>query len=48
MRMGEGASVHEHGLKMIGLIEKHSTVGIVMDKDLYVDLIFQSFSKSFD
>ena len=48
MRMGEGASVHEYGLKMIGLIEKLSNLGIVMDNDHYHNLILQSFPKSFD
>ena len=48
MRMGEGTSFHEHGLKMIGLIKKLSNLGIVTDNDFYVDLILQSLPKSFD
>ncbi|PIN25641.1 hypothetical protein CDL12_01618 [Handroanthus impetiginosus] len=38
MRMGERVSVHEHGLKMIGLVEKFSNLDVIMDNDLYVDL----------
>ncbi|GAV65060.1 zf-CCHC domain-containing protein/UBN2_2 domain-containing protein, partial [Cephalotus follicularis] len=38
-QMQEGASVHEHGLKMIDMIEQLAQLGFVMDHDLYVDLI---------
>ena len=33
---------------MIGLIENLSNLGVVMDNDLYVDLILQFLPKSFD
>ena len=47
-RMTEGSSVHDHGLKMISLIEKLGQLDVVMDNDLYVDLILQSLPPSFD
>ena len=47
-RMVEGSSVHKHGLKMISLIEKLEKLDFVMDNDLYIDLIRQSLSNSFD
>ncbi|GAV83627.1 zf-CCHC domain-containing protein/UBN2_2 domain-containing protein, partial [Cephalotus follicularis] len=43
----EGASVHEHGLKIIDRIEQLAQLGFVIDHDLYVDLIFTSLPKSF-
>ena len=47
-RMVEGSSVHKHGLKMISLIEKLGNLDVVMDNDLYIDLILQSLPSSFD
>ncbi|KAK6151810.1 hypothetical protein DH2020_014445 [Rehmannia glutinosa] len=47
-RMKEGSSVHDHGLKMIALIERLESLGIVMDNELYMDLILQSLPPSFD
>ncbi|GAV70492.1 UBN2_2 domain-containing protein, partial [Cephalotus follicularis] len=46
-QMQEGALVHEHGLKMIEMIEQLAQLGFVMDHDLYVDLILTSLPKSF-
>ncbi|GAV69272.1 zf-CCHC domain-containing protein/UBN2_2 domain-containing protein, partial [Cephalotus follicularis] len=46
-QMQEGALVHEHGLKMIDIIEQLAQLGFVMDHDLYVDLILTSLPKSF-
>ncbi|GAV84331.1 UBN2_2 domain-containing protein, partial [Cephalotus follicularis] len=46
-QMPEGASVHEHGLKMIDMIEQLAQLGFFMDHDLYVDLILASLPKSF-
>ncbi|GAV83133.1 zf-CCHC domain-containing protein/UBN2_2 domain-containing protein, partial [Cephalotus follicularis] len=46
-QMQKGASVHEHGLKMIDMIEQLAQLGFVMDHDLYVDLILTSLPKSF-
>ncbi|GAV68108.1 zf-CCHC domain-containing protein/UBN2_2 domain-containing protein, partial [Cephalotus follicularis] len=39
--------VHEHGLKMIDMIEQLAQLGFVMDHDLYIDLILTSLPKSF-
>ncbi|GAV67442.1 zf-CCHC domain-containing protein, partial [Cephalotus follicularis] len=39
--------VHEHGLKMIDMIEQLAQLGFFMDHDLYVDLISTSLPKSF-
>ncbi|GAV65903.1 zf-CCHC domain-containing protein/UBN2_2 domain-containing protein, partial [Cephalotus follicularis] len=39
--------VHEHGLKMIDMIEQLAQLGFVMDHDLYVDIILTSLPKSF-
>ncbi|KAK6122767.1 hypothetical protein DH2020_043485 [Rehmannia glutinosa] len=47
-RMTEGSSVQDHGLKMIALIERLSSLGVVMDNELYVDLSLQSPPPSFD
>ncbi|PIN21811.1 hypothetical protein CDL12_05482 [Handroanthus impetiginosus] len=46
--MVEGSSAHGHGLKMISLIEKLSNMNVVMDNNLYVNLILQSLSIFFD
>ncbi|GAV61354.1 zf-CCHC domain-containing protein/UBN2_2 domain-containing protein, partial [Cephalotus follicularis] len=46
-QMQERALVHEHGLKMIDMIEQLAQLGFVMDHDLYVDLILTSLPKSF-
>ncbi|GAV68030.1 zf-CCHC domain-containing protein/UBN2_2 domain-containing protein, partial [Cephalotus follicularis] len=43
-QMSEGALVHEHGLKMIDMIEQLAQLGFVMDHDLYVDLILTASS----
>ncbi|CAA0811079.1 Unknown protein, partial [Striga hermonthica] len=47
-RMTEGSSVHDHGLKMIALVERLSSLGVIMDNELYVDLMLQSLPSSFD
>ncbi|GAV86700.1 zf-CCHC domain-containing protein/UBN2_2 domain-containing protein, partial [Cephalotus follicularis] len=39
--------VHEHGLKMIDMIEQLAQLGFFMNHDLYVDLILTSLPKSF-
>ncbi|PIN18194.1 hypothetical protein CDL12_09138 [Handroanthus impetiginosus] len=39
--MVKRSNVHEHCLKMISLIEKLRKLDIIMDNDLYIDLIFQ-------
>ncbi|GAV65299.1 zf-CCHC domain-containing protein/UBN2_2 domain-containing protein, partial [Cephalotus follicularis] len=43
-QMKEGASVHEHRLKMIDMIEQLAQLGFVMDHDRYVDLILTASS----
>ncbi|XP_052189941.1 uncharacterized protein LOC127799751 [Diospyros lotus] len=47
-RMTDTESVNTHVLKMISLIEKLESLSVVMDNDLYVDLILQSLPDSFD
>ncbi|GAV57427.1 LOW QUALITY PROTEIN: hypothetical protein CFOL_v3_00964, partial [Cephalotus follicularis] len=39
-----GSLVHEHGLKMIDMIEQLAQLGFLMDHDLYVDLILTALS----
>ena len=46
--MTEGSSVHDHGLKMITLIERLASLGVVMENELYTDLLLQSLPPSFD
>ena len=47
-RMIEGSSVHDHGLKMIALIERLASLGVIMENELYTDLLLQSLPPSFD
>lgn len=47
VRMEEGSSVLEHGLKMINYIAQLEKLGSVLDKDLATDLILQSLPDSF-
>ena len=41
-------SVNDHVLKIINLIENLALLDVIMDNDLYVDLILQSLPDSFD
>ncbi|XP_024196100.1 uncharacterized protein LOC112199296 [Rosa chinensis] len=42
-----GASVHQHGLKMIGLIEQIQDLGFALDAGLAQDLLLSSLDDSF-
>ncbi|KAG6527951.1 hypothetical protein ZIOFF_010086 [Zingiber officinale] len=46
--MRDGASVHEHGVKMIGLIEKLLSLDLVIPHELSIDIILLSLPSSFD
>ncbi|XP_042396440.1 uncharacterized protein LOC121986540 [Zingiber officinale] len=47
-RMRDGASVHEHGVKMIGLIEKLLSLDLVIPHELSTDIILLSLPSPFD
>ncbi|XP_042423106.1 uncharacterized protein LOC122010664 [Zingiber officinale] len=47
-RMRDGASVHEHGVKMIGLIEKLLNLDLVISHELSTYIILLSLPSSFD
>ncbi|KAG6479318.1 hypothetical protein ZIOFF_062781 [Zingiber officinale] len=46
--MRDGASVHEHGVKMIELIEKLLSLDLVIPHELSTDIILLSLPSSFD
>ncbi|GFQ01585.1 hypothetical protein PHJA_002302400 [Phtheirospermum japonicum] len=48
LRLREGASVHEHILKMITLIEKLVNLDVVLPSELQVDLILLSLPSSYE
>ncbi|KAL3629797.1 hypothetical protein CASFOL_027019 [Castilleja foliolosa] len=48
MRLREGASVHEHGLKMMTLLEKLVNLEVVLPHQLSVDLILLSLPSSYE
>ncbi|GFP91121.1 retrovirus-related pol polyprotein from transposon tnt 1-94 [Phtheirospermum japonicum] len=48
LRLREGASVHEHVLKMITLIEKLVNLDVVLPSELQVDLILLSLPSSYE
>ncbi|KAL0355380.1 UNVERIFIED_CONTAM: hypothetical protein Sradi_3984900 [Sesamum radiatum] len=45
--MTEGSSVHDHGIKMLSLIEELESLNAGMDNDSYIDVILQSLPPSF-
>ncbi|KAG6503295.1 hypothetical protein ZIOFF_035606 [Zingiber officinale] len=47
-RIRDGASVHEHGVKMIGLIEKLLSLDLVIPHKLSTDILLLSLPSSFD
>ena len=47
-RMTENSDVSAHVLKMIGLIEKLTGLGVALDNELSVDLVLQSLPNSYD
>ncbi|KAL3633507.1 hypothetical protein CASFOL_022269 [Castilleja foliolosa] len=48
MRLREGASVHEHGLKMMTLLEKLVKLEVVLPHQLSTDLILLSLPSSYE
>ncbi|KAL3633859.1 hypothetical protein CASFOL_022621 [Castilleja foliolosa] len=48
LRLREGASVHEHGLKMMTLIEKLVNLEVVLPHELSTDLIMLSLPSSYE
>ncbi|XP_042448896.1 uncharacterized protein LOC122033802 [Zingiber officinale] len=46
--MQDGVSVHEHGVKMIGLIEKLLSLDLVIPHELLTNIILLSLPSSFD
>ncbi|XP_075486428.1 uncharacterized protein LOC142526038 [Primulina tabacum] len=47
-RPQEGASVHEHGVRMVGLIEKLVGLDLVIPNELSTDILLLSLSSLFD
>ncbi|XP_042452596.1 uncharacterized protein LOC122037204 [Zingiber officinale] len=47
-RMRDEASVHEYGVKMIGVIEKLLNLDLVIPHELSTDIILMPFPSSFD
>ncbi|XP_073036755.1 uncharacterized protein [Primulina eburnea] len=47
-RLRDGASVHEHGVRMIGLIEKLVGLDLVIPSELSTDILLLSLPSSFD
>ncbi|XP_075483621.1 uncharacterized protein LOC142523774 [Primulina tabacum] len=47
-RLGDGTSVHEHGVRMIGIIEKLLGLDVVIPGELATDIILLSLPPSFD
>ncbi|XP_073121893.1 uncharacterized protein [Henckelia pumila] len=47
-RMREGTSVHEHGVRMIGYIERLVSLDMVLPHELLVDVLLLSLPDSFD
>ena len=46
-KMTEGSSAVDHGLKLLGYIERLGSLGFAMDHELSVDLILQSLPESY-
>ncbi|KAL0293184.1 UNVERIFIED_CONTAM: hypothetical protein Sradi_6952200 [Sesamum radiatum] len=46
--MIEGSSVQEHGVKMLSLVEKLKNLKANLEKEMYIDVILQSLTPSFD
>ncbi|KAL2230913.1 UNVERIFIED_CONTAM: hypothetical protein Sindi_1685700 [Sesamum indicum] len=46
--MIEGSSVHEHGVKMLSLMEKVKDLKADLERKTYIDVILQSLPPSFD
>ena len=48
LRMRDGASVHEHGLKMIGLVDKLVGMDLTLLSELTTNVLLSSLPSSFD
>ncbi|XP_073137320.1 uncharacterized protein [Henckelia pumila] len=48
LRMRDGASVHEHGVRMIGLVQKLVGMDLVLPAKLTTDVFLLSLQSSFD
>ncbi|XP_073137199.1 uncharacterized protein [Henckelia pumila] len=48
LRMRDGASVHEHEVRMIGLVDKLVGMDLVLPAELTTDVLLLSLSSSFD
>ena len=46
--MTEGSSIHDHRLKMIALIERLASLVVIMENELYTDLLLKSLPLSFN
>ncbi|KAK4411933.1 hypothetical protein Sango_0266300 [Sesamum angolense] len=47
-KMIEGSSVHEHGVKMVSLVEKLKDLKVDLENETYIDVFLQSLPPSFD
>ncbi|KAL0406430.1 UNVERIFIED_CONTAM: hypothetical protein Slati_3956900 [Sesamum latifolium] len=47
MKLNEGSSVHEHGVKILSLVEKLKEFNDDLEKETYIDMILQSLLLSF-
>ncbi|KAL0283932.1 UNVERIFIED_CONTAM: hypothetical protein Sradi_7213000, partial [Sesamum radiatum] len=47
-KMIEGSSVQEYGVKMLSIVEKLKDLKALLAKEMYIDMILQSFPPSFD
>ncbi|XP_075481171.1 uncharacterized protein LOC142521882 [Primulina tabacum] len=47
-RLRDGTSIHEHGVRMIGLIEKLVGLDVVISSEISTDILLLSLSVSFD
>ncbi|KAL0325107.1 UNVERIFIED_CONTAM: hypothetical protein Sradi_5080000 [Sesamum radiatum] len=48
VKMTEGSSVQEHGVKMLSLVEKLEDLKVGLENDTYIDVILQPLPPSYD
>ncbi|KAL0352342.1 UNVERIFIED_CONTAM: hypothetical protein Scaly_1622900 [Sesamum calycinum] len=48
VKMTEGSSVQDHGVKMLSLVEKLEDLKVGLENDTYIDVILQSLPPSYD
>ncbi|KAL0405740.1 UNVERIFIED_CONTAM: hypothetical protein Slati_3887900 [Sesamum latifolium] len=48
IKMTEGSSMQEHGVKMLSLVEKLEYLKVGLNNDMYIDVILQSLPSSYD